>query len=390
MAFHVFQTEQFRRDIEHHAESRGAVARLVEKIERDQSITHLDQFLPSPFLKKKLGAIRVVVEERLLDEHTLLVFARLMFRGDKTYEAFVRAPDSIRSTYAYSEEDLRAATASASVPSRVMPLEEHERAWLWSVSSEEYDEVVLESADWVDRMRQSAYLPWRAKIHGLVERACSRDATGDHLADASGDVRILFNRSADGRRLILVAPILKEDAAQETLLRQRNDDLLSAEAGALDYTAILRKARRAYPSLVLADTNIWLRIQGSTSANLALSPAARALSANVGETAAREKFSVEGEQAKAARERIIESTPQLPAVPHGSDVQGHAAAIYRRVQEEDRALWSAVPGGSSSINLSTVVVLATSSRFFWKSHTSFKNESNAVAMSAMAPIANDV
>ena len=62
-----------------------------------------------------------------------------------------------------------------------------------------------------------------------------------------------------------------------------------------------------------------------------------ALSANVRETDARTKFSVEGEQAKAARERIIESSPHFPALPHGSDVQGYQAAIQRRVQEEDRA-----------------------------------------------------
>jgi hypothetical protein len=64
---------------------------------------------------------------------------------------------------------------------------------------------------------------------------------------------------------------------------------------------------------------------------------AAALSANVRETDARTKFSVEGEQAKAARERIIESSPHFPALPHGSDVQGYQAAIQRRVQEEDRA-----------------------------------------------------
>jgi hypothetical protein len=57
------------------------------------------------------------------------------------------------------------------------------------------------------------------------------------------------------------------------------------------------------------------------------------LSANVRETDARTKFSVEGEQAKAARERIIESSPHFPALPHGSDVQGCQAAIQRRVQE---------------------------------------------------------
>jgi hypothetical protein len=268
MGFYVFRTEQFLRDLEHHAESRNAAARLIKKIEQDQSITHLDQFIPSPFLKKKLGAMRVVVEECLRGAHTILVFARLMFRGDKTYETFVRTPDSIRGTYSYSDADLEGATASTPAPSRVLPLGHHEQEWLWSVSAEHYDEIVLESADWVDRMRQPAYLPWRATIYALVERACSPDVIGDHLSDAPGNVRILFNRTADGTRLILIAPILKQDESQEGQLRQRNHDLLTADGG----TPILRKARRAYPWLVLADPTIWLRIQESAAANLALSP----------------------------------------------------------------------------------------------------------------------
>ena len=58
------------------------------------------------------------------------------------------------------------------------------------------------------------------------------------------------------------------------------------------------------------------------------------LSANVRETDARSKFSVEGEQAKAARDDIIEPSPRSPPLPDGSDVQGHEAALHRRVQEE--------------------------------------------------------
>jgi hypothetical protein len=61
------------------------------------------------------------------------------------------------------------------------------------------------------------------------------------------------------------------------------------------------------------------------------------LSANVRETDARSKVSVEGEQAKAAREFIIEPSPRSPALPDGSDVQGPEAALHRRVQEEGPA-----------------------------------------------------
>jgi hypothetical protein len=45
-----------------------------------------------------------------------------------------------------------------------------------------------------------------------------------------------------------------------------------------------------------------------------------ALSANVRETVARSKFSVEGEQAKAARDDIIEPSPRSPAPARTSPV----------------------------------------------------------------------
>src|SRR5258708_25307402 len=69
------------------------------------------------------------------------------------------------------------------------------------------------------------------------------------------------------------------------------------------------------------------------------------LSANVRETAARPEFSVEGEQAKAAREHVIESFSSFFTPADGSDGQGHAAAFHRRVQEEGRAGGRRLHGG---------------------------------------------
>jgi hypothetical protein len=60
-----------------------------------------------------------------------------------------------------------------------------------------------------------------------------------------------------------------------------------------------------------------------------------ALSANVRETAAPPEFSVEGEQAKAARDDIIEPCCWSPTVRDGSDVEGQEAVFHRRVQEAD-------------------------------------------------------
>jgi hypothetical protein len=71
---------------------------------------------------------------------------------------------------------------------------------------------------------------------------------------------------------------------------------------------------------------------------------APALSANVRETASRPKFSVEGEQATAARDDINQPSPCSPALPDGSDVQGQEAALQRRVQEEGHdPIWLSIP-----------------------------------------------
>ena len=58
-----------------------------------------------------------------------------------------------------------------------------------------------------------------------------------------------------------------------------------------------------------------------------------ALSANVRETDARPKFSVEGEQSS-SREFINQLSP-CPTPPDGSDGEGQATEVHRRVQEAD-------------------------------------------------------
>src|SRR5258708_6991587 len=75
------------------------VRKLGEKLEADQSTLSLERF-PAPYLKKVLGARRLLIEERRLDDETsVLCFVRLFFRGDRVYEQFLKDPDSIRATY---------------------------------------------------------------------------------------------------------------------------------------------------------------------------------------------------------------------------------------------------------------------------------------------------
>ena len=94
---------------------------------------------------------------------------------------------------------------------------------------------------------------------------------------------------------------------------------------------------RKYPlsgdrSVPTMDSATWCRTPAADSAARRLRP--ETLSANVRETAAPPEFSVEGEQAKAARDHVVKPCPRSPSPPDGSDVQGQEAVLHRRVQEE--------------------------------------------------------
>ena len=75
----------------------------------------------------------------------------------------------------------------------------------------------------------------------------------------------------DLRRILLVAPLRPRAAEDEAVLRERYATFLAPGARPT-HEDVGRVCRRSYPSIVVYDEEVWMRIQANADANLALSP----------------------------------------------------------------------------------------------------------------------
>lgn len=243
--------------------------RLAEKIESDQSVGTWDRYLPTPFIKKVLGSFRVIAELRPIDHDAVVVFRRVDPRGSSSYRDFERDPASI----GRSPDDVelrrwlreRASPAPVALPQP----SDAEFAYLFQAPNEEFDDVVYEAPEWVDRIARLSPLaiPW---IHQVVEQVITDPSrTGTQLA-SSGDAAVLCRHFPDLRRTLLVAPFFGASRSDEPGVRARYAALLESEK--LADHELSRSSRRAYPALVVLDPELWLAVESDESSNLALSP----------------------------------------------------------------------------------------------------------------------
>jgi hypothetical protein len=253
--------------------------RFKERVEATQSTDLFDQF-PIPYLvKKKLGGRqgRLIATLRPVAEHAVVVFLSIMIRGHREYGEFVRDPvlygrnhfDDVISDAmitAYVEERARVAP-----PPRKMDPSEVEYSLLYDAfshrSESNSDVLVCETAHWVDAVGTDRI----SKQLAMLARPCLsalEKPEGLHFTAAEGKSGwgVWALRRAD--RLLLIAPVTESTAEQaEQLARDKERELEQADA-----TALLRASRRAYPSLVLADDELWIDLEREPIANIALSP----------------------------------------------------------------------------------------------------------------------
>ena len=274
-----------------------------------------------PYLKRKEGNLRLIARIYRLDSDYILCWLTIFRRGDRDYEAFLRDRtfhshnfDNLETTLKpwLKQQKTRLGKQQPVRPSLPQELE----VWLqrpnWEMDNT--GAIVYESDTWVTRFKlpniQKAWQAFNQLITEITD-------TGEEIATeipwsevklyGKEDKYILFRSltttDAPRRRVIfLLAPFLEYPTAteietvisnltalknfyqaephsgngklKETDNRQKGKTVptkataLSTEFNWDDLTAI---ARRAYPSYLLADEDMWLAIEQTEAANLALS-----------------------------------------------------------------------------------------------------------------------
>ncbi len=269
MAYFVYLTEQCRRDLERHKMGEE-VERLRAKVEAAQTVVGFDRF-PVPFLKKRFGRMRLLIEERIQpgDVH-VLCFVRLVFRGDNDYESFLANPDAIKGTYEIGDLAAFVRDRQAREPPPSTALTELETSYLQVLgpAARRDDGVVFETLAWVQGVRdRKEYLSAYGEVVADVLDE-PRGAAPLRTHPRQKDVGVLFRWFPRLQRTVLLAPTSSSADAEEE--RVRHAEILDAPDEVAEET-LLPHIRRAYPDYILADLDLWLRTQKDDDANLALS-----------------------------------------------------------------------------------------------------------------------
>jgi hypothetical protein len=283
MTYYIWLTDACRREARQHG-TLQLVEHIVDQVEASQRLVGFDQFSPTRFLKRGLGRSYRLVAYRwdMTAEDSVLTFERVLPRGSGDYEYFSANYERIdpRSYLAdTTDEKVRVyyarRTASEPLPPRPQ-MTERESSWLYGVSTErlvEEETVVLETADWVHAMKQSAALPLLGLYHQMLQSVNLQTLPQSTAAEpvqvlkqTSGNLAIAYAYWPHVKRLLLLEPL---GDAQRRVFHTPWEKLLP---GLVSAQEIGRLALRSYPLLMTLDREAWLAIEDDGEANLALSP----------------------------------------------------------------------------------------------------------------------
>ncbi|MBD2185585.1 UvrD-helicase domain-containing protein [Aerosakkonema funiforme] len=280
--FYVYLTKQCSDDATNHGVIED-IKKFAEKLEKDQSTRGLDPF-PKPYWKKAVAKGRIVIEEYPLNEEDiiLLCLSRYFVRGDREYELFCEDPEKFGNKNKISESEVKEIIEQRK-QQPITPkqdLSHIELQYLQSTSSHHLtdDVVFLESYDWVERISQEDIKDYLLRYYDLIFNSLiSKIADGEWTSEGdlvedskNSKIKILYRYFPEHRRILLISPLNANNNNDQEELREKYKDILGNSQVELE--KIVRRSRRAYPSLITYFDDTWMQVQKSAEANLALSP----------------------------------------------------------------------------------------------------------------------
>lgn len=257
----------------------GALEKLRQHVEDTQSTSGFDNF-PAPYLvKKKFGNYqgRLIAAHHAVGEHGVVVFLAILLRGNAEYESGfavdAAAYGAVHFRNLVSADALASfvaeRTALPAASPKLRPTGD-ELAFLFGAFSHRggssEDDLVFETDRWIEKVNS----PGMAGLLSVWNRPCI-DALGKQpglnevaLDNPSG--WSLWSAREAGR-LVLLTPSRPEDAQESRRYAETTYNQLRTGAA-----SPFQMFRRAYPSLVMADLQLWTELETDRVANMALSP----------------------------------------------------------------------------------------------------------------------
>ncbi len=284
MAFYTFITEECK----DHGKKYGKkeeIEAIAKKIERDQSINNLQVYGPY-FLGKPIGRdYRLIIGIRYHSDDTILVLWRLFSKSEKDYEKFCSRPDEYRT---HLEEEIKEINfdeylrnKKANPEIKPLPqLSNEEKDYLFENkrNQDNYnsgnDFNIIESENWVEKIKREELKKYGAKIHDAIFDLCDNIDKNHNLQNRSeydfGEIKIIYKylNKENQNVLFLIEPFVNNLSYKKNLPENYCQIITSPMPEGIE-----RLAYRAYPVDVVWDKEIWLNYieYSDEKANMALS-----------------------------------------------------------------------------------------------------------------------
>lgn len=280
MALFVYITEKCKEDAEKY-DHKKEIEKFAKRIETEQRLTLFDNF-PPPYMKKRFKRqMRLLASERPAGEHTVVCFYRLLVRGDREYEEFLRAPKSYGDKYFVRLifDDLiqfaKGKSQEEHIPKKPRPNEEEAR-YLWDVMGQENAGTnkvfICETAEWIKSVaRKQLDDRLLYMVNLILDASENRDEKKQYLTNDRSDLHILCRYFDDYKKLLLVKPFYKPNENEKEDIERQYSSLLNSSSKDIKDRDILKHSARSYPNEVLLDDDFWLEVERDEEANLALS-----------------------------------------------------------------------------------------------------------------------
>ncbi|RMH43954.1 MAG: hypothetical protein D6694_06325 [Gammaproteobacteria bacterium] len=289
-AYFTYITPECEKEAKKHSEL-GEVQKLAEKIDRTQEVGNLS-FFPRIFRKKSLGkSYRLIIGEVPYEgdvDARLLIFWHIWPKSSPDYKEFSRDSQSFEDNFRQDCEQLTPSLEEIwkeklqSAPPEMLPqeLSQEEQIFLWGSRSshhEQGDWIILESETWIERTSpqksssQNNLSTRLSDILSIVTQAVQNADNGDcntTFLEGENNTAILYKALCDEKVLFLIAPLHANNQSDRQELESAYHGVLTAT----EKSVLKRSSWRSYPSLVLADVDLWEHIQkADEKANLSLS-----------------------------------------------------------------------------------------------------------------------
>jgi hypothetical protein len=297
MPIFVYITDQCKADIDKHGK-KSAVYALKDSVELKQSYSEFDNYIPSPYLKKRLaGQFRLIAKQTACPNSVLILsFVMFCHRDEDSYRDFLknyqpspdRIPDQSNLDRFIAERMSTESKVGFTTPSEI----EYQMLYDASPFSEFDDVFIYESERWIKggEMERGLISRYRLSIYQTLSeyQFSNNDESIEYIQVSEGIVIKAVSKWS--HHVVYLDGIYKSKEEANGASHGRIDELLAAQSAEESRFLVQKMSRKAYPYSMLADENYWFKIQENEEGNFSLSPEEAELVSSILEQDASEKY----------------------------------------------------------------------------------------------------